>query len=106
METNKVKVSIFGNTYNIQGEATPEYILQLAEFVNDKMEEVNKNIANANLVQVAILTALNIADEYFQLKDMKVGISGMLEQKTRALISMLDEGLIGDVFQHIETIRE
>lgn len=106
METNKVKVSIFGNTYNIQGEATPEYILQLAEFVNDKMEEVNKNIANANLVQVAILTALNIADEYFQLKEMKVGISGMLEQKTRALISMLDEGLIGDVFQHIETIRE
>jgi cell division protein ZapA len=106
VETNKVKVNIFGNTYNIQGDATPEYILQLAEFVNDKMGEVNKNITNANLVQIAILTALNIADEYFQLKEMKVGISGMLEQKTRALISMLDEGLIGDIFQQIETIQK
>lgn len=106
MEENKVKVNIYGHTYTIQGDASPEYILQIAEYVNSKMEDVNKNISNGNLVQVAILTALNIADEYFQLKDMEVGITGELEQKTRALISMLDEGLIGDIFSNIHSISD
>ena len=105
MDNSKVKVNIFGNTYTIQGDASSEFILQLAEYVNDKMEDVNKNIANANLVQIAILTALNIADEYFQLKDMKIGITGVLEEKAKALISLLDEGLIGDVFQ-VDTVQK
>ena len=103
MEVNKVKVKIFGNIYNIQGDAHPEYILQLAEYVNDKMEEVNSSISNANHVQIAILAALNIADELFQQREMKQGMSGALEQKTRALISMLDEGIIGDIFSAVHS---
>jgi cell division protein ZapA len=95
---NKVRVTIFGNTYNIQGDAPPEYILRLAAFVNEKMEEVSRSVRGANTLQTAILAALNIADEYHQMKDARIGITGALEQKTKALISMLDEGLIGDIF--------
>jgi len=95
---NKVKVRILGNTYSIQGDASPEYIHKLAGYVNDKMEEVSGSIADGNQAQVAILTALNIADEYFQLRELKTGLSGDLEQKTRTLISLLDEGLVGDIF--------
>jgi len=40
VEGNKVKVTIFGQTYTINGEAPREYILQLAEYLNGKMEEV------------------------------------------------------------------
>ena len=101
MEQNKVKVSIYGNTYSIQGDASPEYIVRLADFVNERMEEVSRNIAHSNPLQIAILAALNIADECFQLKEMKVGLSGALEDKTRALISMLDEGLTGDIFSRL-----
>ncbi len=95
---NKVKVTIGGNTYNIQGDAPPEYILKLAAFVSEKMDEVNRSVRGTNPLQTAILAALNIADEYHQMKDMRMGITGALEQKTRALISMLDEGLVGDIF--------
>jgi cell division protein ZapA (FtsZ GTPase activity inhibitor) len=59
---------------------------------------VSGNIAHSNPLQIAILAALNIADEYFQLKEMKVGLTGALEDKARSLISMLDEGLTGDIF--------
>lgn len=97
METT-VRVNIFGNGYHIKGDAEPEYILRLAEYINDRMEEISKNISNGNALQVAILAALNIADEYFQLQDMKGDMTGEMEQKTKNLISMLDEGLIGDVF--------
>ena len=71
MNEQKVKVQIFGNTYNIQGEAQEEYILRLAEYVNEKMEEVSSGLATGNQLQAAILAALNIADEYFQMKAMK-----------------------------------
>jgi cell division protein ZapA len=101
---NKVKVNIYGNEYNIKGDADPEYIQKLAEYINKRMVETGRNIANGNVLQIAILTALNIADEYFQLQEMKGDTSGALEQKAKALISMLEEGIIGDVFSGIEAV--
>ncbi len=98
METSKVKVTIFGQTYTIRGDTEPEYILQLADYVNTKMSEVSAGIASSNSTHVAILVALNIADEYFQLKKLKSGSENALEEKTRNLISLLDDGLIGDSF--------
>ncbi len=99
---NKVKVNIYGNEYNICGDADPEYINKLAEYINTRMEETNRNISNGNVLQIAILTALNIADEYFQLQNIRGDISGDLEQKANALISLLEDGIIGDVFSGIE----
>ena len=98
---NKVKVAIFGQTYTIRGDAPPEYIEQLADYVNTKMEEVSAHKANANTTQIAILVALNIADEYFQVRHMKGSSMETLEEKTNQLISMLDEGLVGDVFSNV-----
>lgn len=98
METSKVKVTIFGQTYTIKGDTAPEYILELAEYVNTKMEEVSSGIASTNSTHVAILVALNIADEYFQLKKLKSGSDNAMEEKTKNLISLLDEGLVGDIF--------
>ncbi len=98
METANVKVEIFGHTYTINGDAPNEYIYELSEFVNQKMNEVNENISTKSSVQVAILAALNIADEYFQLKKLNKGMDFALESKAKSLISMLDDGIIGDVF--------
>ena len=103
MDTGKVKVNIYGQTYNIRGDAPEEYILELAGYVNKKMEEVSNNVSNTNSLQIAILVALNIADEYFQSRKLNSGIEGCIEEKTREIISMLDEGLIGDIFAGIET---
>ena len=106
MDSNSVKVNIFGHTYNINGDAPEEYILSLAEYVHSKMEEVSGATSNSNPTQVAILVALNIADEYFQLKKMKQNVDGVLEDKARELISMLDEGLIGDIFSRVQSISD
>jgi cell division protein ZapA len=98
VENQSVKVNIFGQTYTINGDAPREYILQIAEYLNGKMEEVTSSTATTSLAQVAILAALNIADEYFQLKKIKTGVDSEVQKRTMALISMLDEGLIGDIF--------
>jgi cell division protein ZapA len=103
---SRVKVNIYGNEYNILGEAEPEYILKLADYINNKMKEIGKTITTGNTAQIAILAALNIADEYFQLQEFKgeSDVTGEIEKKTKALISMLDEGLIGDIFAGTEAI--
>ena len=98
MESGKVKVTILGQSYNIKGDTSPEYIMQLADYVNQKMEEIGNSVPGGNSLQLAILASLNIADEYFQVKKISTGIEGAIEDKTRELISLLDEGLIGDIF--------
>lgn len=106
MEEARVKVSIFGQSYSIKGDAAPEYILELAAYLNKRMDEVSANITNGTTTQVAILAALNIADEYFQFRNMKTGDSSVsaIEEKTNRLIAMLDEGLIGDILSRLETV--
>jgi cell division protein ZapA len=101
---NKIKVKIYGNEYTIIGDAQPEYIQKLAEYIDTRMNEIGKSITNGNITQIAILAALNIADEYYQLNDIKGDITGEMERKTNSLISMLDKGLIGDIFTGIEAV--
>lgn len=103
---SKVKVKIYGSEYSIKGDADPEYIQRLAEYLNNRMVETGKNLSSGNVLQIAILAALNIADEYFQLQGMKGDVSGELEQKAKALISMLEEGIIGDAFANIQAAGE
>jgi cell division protein ZapA len=98
---NKVKVEILNQTYTINGDAQPEYILQLAEYVDAKMKEVCQHNTSCSPAQAAILVALNIADEYFQIKKIRSRQEGIMEQKTEALISLLEEGLVGDVFSRL-----
>lgn len=102
---NKVKVQIFGATYSIQGEADADYIVRLADYVNEKMEEVGGSPQAGNHLHVAILAALNIADEYFQMREIKRHLVSDLEKKANALITMLDEGLIGDVYSAAQMRR-
>jgi cell division protein ZapA len=98
MESSRVKVAIFGQTYTIKGDAASDYIVKLADYVNSKMNEVSESIGSGNPAQVAILAAMNIADEFHQLKNISTGSEIAVERKTSELISMLDEGLTGDIF--------
>ena len=102
MESGKVRVTILGQTYNIKGDTSPEYILELTDYVNKKIEEISDNVASGNTLQIAILAALNIADECFQSRKITNGIDGVLECKTKELITLLDEGIIGDTFSGVD----
>ena len=93
---NKIKVNIFGKVYTIRGETDSEYIYELASYVDEKMRKMSENLGEKNVSQIAILSALNIADEYFQLLKIKNGADSEIVRKTRNLISMLDDGMIGD----------
>ncbi len=65
---NQVNVKIFGQDFTIKGEDPPEYVESLAEFVDKKMREVASASSVITSHKVAILTAINIADELFRLR--------------------------------------
>ncbi len=69
MDKNTVKVHIYGSEYVIKGDADPEHIRAIAEFVDRKMREINQSGSIKSTLKVAILAALNVADEYFRTRE-------------------------------------
>ena len=63
-----VRVVIFGTEYSIKGDVDVETTRQVARYVNSKMAEIHENSASRDNVKIAVLSALNIAGELFDLK--------------------------------------
>jgi len=63
---NILKVNIYGTEYPLKGSTDPDYMNEVAKYVDTKMKEINKNISIDSSLKVAILAALNITDELFR----------------------------------------
>ena len=92
---NLVHVEIFGQTYAVRAGADAAYVEQLGRFVNEKMQDIAKASGAVDSVRIAVLAALNIADEYHRLKSG--GDTGETDLKQRAarLVETLDQALTG-----------
>src|SRR5580698_1471816 len=66
-QNGSVRVEIFDQAYNLRG-SDPEYILKLAEYVDAKMRAVSEQTHTVDTSRLAVLAALNIADEFHLLK--------------------------------------
>ena len=64
MNDNLTQVDIFGQQYTLRGEGDPQYIKSLTKFVDSKMREVTEGTSTVDSLKVAILAAINIADEF------------------------------------------
>ena len=87
-----VRVEIFDQVYNLRG-SDADYILKLAEYVDGKMRAVSEQTATVDSVRLAVLAALNIADEYHLLKRGLETPSPEVRQRASKLASALDEVL-------------
>jgi cell division protein ZapA len=87
-----VRVEIFDQVYNLRG-SDADYILKLAEYVDGKMRAVSEQTATVDSVRLAVLAALNIADEYHLLKRRLELRSPEARQRASKLASALDEVL-------------
>ena len=87
------RVSIFGDTYNIRTQSDPEYTQRVAEHVNRTMQTIKKSVGLQDVHKIAILAAMSITDELFQLKREKEIRDEELELKCNSLIQLLDSYL-------------
>jgi cell division protein ZapA len=88
-------VNIYGRTYQLRGNEDGEYLAELASLVDGRMRDVADATGTADTLKVAILAALNIADEYLQAGKGKARTTdrGAADKKLARMITLLDEVL-------------
>lgn len=89
---NSVRVEIFDQAYNLRG-SDSEHIFRLAEFVDLKMRAVAEATATVDSARLAVLAALNIADEYQILKRKYDAVASEFNSRANNLAGALDEVL-------------
>lgn len=90
--SNPIRVEIYDQSYNLRG-SDPEYINKLAEFVDLKMRTVAEQTQTVDSLRLAVLAALNIADEYHLLKKKYDAIATDYRLNADRLAGALDEVL-------------
>lgn len=93
MDKNTVKVNIYGSEYVIKGDADTGHIEKISQFVDQKMKEINKSGTIKSPLKVAILAALNIADEYFKTRDEQKLQIESYESRAKKLLKSLNAGV-------------
>ena len=96
METNKVNVKIYGQEYVIAGDKPREEIIQVAAHVDMKMQEIGEAAKSlgASPSNIAVLSAVNIASEYFEvleeIEELK-RLNLQLEKDAQHYVQLWDE---------------
>jgi cell division protein ZapA len=88
-----ISVDIYDQTYHLRGH-DPEYIRQLADIVDTKMRAVASHGKTVDSLRVAVLAALNIADELVTLEHASKS-QGSLRTRAHSLAGLLDD-VLGD----------
>jgi cell division protein ZapA len=96
-QSQSYKVVIYNQTYSLRSEHDPEYIHELAEYVDKRMNEIARATMTVDSLRVAILAALQIADELYQSrKDMRETEDEIADRSAK-YIDLLDQFLRSDV---------
>lgn len=84
------EISIMGQKFMIRSESNDEYVQEVAGFVDEKISEVMSSTKSVASLNVAILAAMNIADEYLKFRRERDAKSNQAEKKIKDLIELVD----------------
>lgn len=96
-----VEIKVFGQTYTVKTDAEEGHIQEVARFVNEKMEEVLKKSRSVSSLNVAILTALNIADDLLKEKEKRIALLREIEMRSKDLAEKIDLNLGGKELEKV-----
>jgi cell division protein ZapA len=91
--TTSIDVEIFGAVYHVRGEQDPESLRRLAAVVDRKMREISRHVPVVDSGKIAILAALNLADELLQCNNQQEGERVEMMEKVAELTGLLTEAL-------------
>ena len=93
-DTKVVPINIQGQQYPIRTSLDPEYVVRLASFVDEKMRAASESTPSGDSLRLAVLTALNIADELFRCRDVTRARTGELAERAGELERQIDRVLL------------
>ena len=87
------EVEILGESYRILNNAPPEHTQTLAKYVDEKMKEISQSSSAVSSLKIAVLTALNIADELFKEKKELETEKEMIALETENLFRLINDNI-------------
>ena len=81
-KSDKITVEIYGEKHVVRGEGTAPYIQGLAHEVDKKMRIIAQRLPRLSTQRLAVLTALNLADELAKLREEQETLMQLLGEKT------------------------
>ena len=91
MGKRSVVVHVGGQRYVVRSDAEETYIRSLARYVDERMQEVQLGSRPVSPHSLAVLAALNIADELFKERERRAALRQRVIDKSRAVIAYLDK---------------
>jgi cell division protein ZapA len=88
-----VKIDIYDQVYNVNAEGNEEYLQELAAYIDQKMRDVAQATRTVDSVKVAVLAALNVADELFVARQRQEKIEGPLRQRVQKCVTLVEKAL-------------
>ena len=90
-EPQGIRVIIYDQEYFMRGDLNEEYIQKLAKYLDAKMRSIAERTRTVDTLRVAMLAALNVADEYHQLKARYEEVTQHVDQKVVECSEALDQ---------------
>ena len=83
-------INILGQELSVLSDADEEHVLSVIRLVTEKMEEVLKSANNLKTLDIAILAALNVAEDLLKLRGVNKELCDQLESRSEKLIQLIE----------------
>ncbi len=90
MAAKSVEVSIMGQKFMVRSDSDDHYVVEVANFVNKKIADIISKTKSVPSLNVVLLAAMNIADEFFKYKNKKDQNFQAVEKKIAQMIDFID----------------
>jgi len=88
-----MKLDIYDQSYNLSVEENEEYLRDLASYVDAKMRAVATASHTADSLKIAVLAALNIADELFMARAREEQLVGPLRNRVERCVTLVERAI-------------
>ena len=90
-DKNKVDVRIGGKDYTLVGVESEEYMQRVALYIDKKINEIMRVNSKLSTSMASVLTAINVADDYFKAYDNVIGLNKEIKAANEEIVRLKDE---------------
>ena len=91
--TKTIEVEVYGQRFSLQGEADEKYFHELAQYVDSQMRMLSETMKTGTPTKLAILAAINIADQLFHHKRRRKVGEGEIERRAQEILESIERHL-------------
>jgi cell division protein ZapA len=92
-EEKIVSIQILGTEYKLKADSDIEYAQEVARYVDSKMRQIAERFNYSSQLKIAVLAALNIADELFAERANREKLGSHISRKAKSLADVLTKEL-------------